>query len=381
MHVEKTVFISYRRTNVYQALAVFQHLSAKGFDVFFDYESIKSGSFERIILNQVAARAHFVVLLTPTALKRCNEPGDLLRREIEQAIDTKRNIVPLMFEDFDFKDAKPFLTGKLSTLASYNAMRVHVDYFSDAMNRLREFLDIPLDMVLHPAPQADHTAVQQMQTQAAQQPPPTPEQLRRLSDDAVDKGYNRSFKGDYAGAVDNYNEAIRVKPDNAIAFYHRGNTHYNNKNYDSAIADFTEALRLSARLWLAHHHRGLARAAKGDLDGALADYNAGISQAEEYETGKDELYISRGNMWYKKGKYAAAIADYTEAMRMSPDYAEYLAYRGNAYQANRDYALANADYQQYIDLGGKEASAMRDKIQENEKKLKKKKGFLGGLFG
>jgi tetratricopeptide (TPR) repeat protein len=381
MHVEKTVFISYRRANTPLALAVFQYLSAKGFDVFYDTVTMKSGDFTQIIPNQVAARAHFVVLLTPNALERCNEPGDWVRREIEQAMDTKRNIVPLMFENFSFRDSKPYLTGKLSALASYNAIQVHFDYFQEALDRLREFLDIPLNMVLHPAPKADQAAVQKMQAHAAQQPPPTLEQLKRMSNDAVDKGYNRSFKGDYAGAVDNYNEAIRVKPDNAVAFYHRGNSHYNNKNYDSAIADFTEALRLSPRLWLAHHHRGLARAAKGDLDGALADYDAGISQAEEYETGKDELYISRGNIWYKKGKYAAAIADYTEAMRMSPDYAEYLAYRGNAYQANRDYALANADYQRYIDLGGKDASAMRDKIQANEKKLKKMKGFLGGLFG
>ncbi len=35
--IEKTVFISYRRVDVYAALAVYQDLSSKGYDVFFDY--------------------------------------------------------------------------------------------------------------------------------------------------------------------------------------------------------------------------------------------------------------------------------------------------------------------------------------------------------
>jgi hypothetical protein len=46
--VEKTVFISYRRTNVPWAVAVFQHLTYHGFDVFFDFMGIASGDFERV---------------------------------------------------------------------------------------------------------------------------------------------------------------------------------------------------------------------------------------------------------------------------------------------------------------------------------------------
>jgi tetratricopeptide (TPR) repeat protein len=286
-----------------------------------------------------------------------------------------------MFDGFSFDSSKPYLTGKLSSLASYNAMRVHVDYFSAAMDRLREFLEVPLDMVLHPAPKADLSAVQKIQTSAAQQPPPTPEQLRRLSDDAVDKAFNRSFKGDHAGAVAGYNEAIRIKPDNAIAYYHRGRTYFSQKDYDNAIADFTEALRLSPSLWLAQHSRGAARAAKKDYDEAIADYTAALNQASDHDSGKIEIYISRGRAYDKKHAYDAAIADYTEAVRIDPGYVEVYLYRGSAYEAKHDFALANADYQQVIELGGKDSSSLRTRIQENEKKLQKKKGFLGRLFG
>ena len=87
--IEKTVFISYRRTNAPWALAVYQDLTYHGYDAFFDCLGIVSGDFESIILENIRARAHFLVLLTPSALERCTDPGDWLRREIET-----RNIVP-----------------------------------------------------------------------------------------------------------------------------------------------------------------------------------------------------------------------------------------------------------------------------------------------
>src|SRR5215211_3034338 len=113
--IEKTVFISYRRTNLPWALAIYQNLTANGYDVFFDYQSINSGDFEKIILENIKARAHFLVLLTPSALERCKHPGDWLRREIETGIDEKRNIIPLFLEGFDFGNPSisQYLTGEI----------------------------------------------------------------------------------------------------------------------------------------------------------------------------------------------------------------------------------------------------------------------------
>jgi len=151
--IEKTIFISYRRTDVYTALAVYENLKNRGYDVFFDYRSISSGDFEQIITSNIKARAHFLLILTPTALDRCNEPGDWLRREIEIAIDEKRNIVPLFFKGFRFgaPSITEKLTGKLQNLSRYNGLNVHEDYFDEAMYRLcTQYLNIPLNTVLHP---------------------------------------------------------------------------------------------------------------------------------------------------------------------------------------------------------------------------------------
>jgi hypothetical protein len=153
--IENTIFISYRRTDVYTALAVYENLKNQGYDVFFDYRSISSGDFEQIITSNIRARAHFLLILTPTALDRCNEPGDWLRREIEFAIDEKRNIVPLFFKGFRFGNpsVSEKLTGKLKNLSRYNGLNIHEDYFDEAMQRLRiQYLNVPLDTVLHPVP-------------------------------------------------------------------------------------------------------------------------------------------------------------------------------------------------------------------------------------
>src|SRR5664279_76171 len=100
--IEKTVFLSYRRTNISWALAISQGLAQHGYDVFLDYTGIASGDFESVVLGNIIARAHFLVLLTPSSLERCDDPGDWLRREIETGLASRRNIVPLFTEGFDF---------------------------------------------------------------------------------------------------------------------------------------------------------------------------------------------------------------------------------------------------------------------------------------
>lgn len=153
LRIEKTVFISYRRKDISWALAVYQYLSNQKYDVFFDFSSISSGDFEQVIISNIKARAHFVLILTPTALDRCSEPGDWLKREIETAVDEKRNIIPLFFDGFSVSSPSVTqnLVGKLSAIKRYNGLDIPSGYFMEAMQRLNSrYLNIPLDAVIHP---------------------------------------------------------------------------------------------------------------------------------------------------------------------------------------------------------------------------------------
>ncbi len=412
--IEKTVFISYRRTNLPWALAIFQYLTAHGYDVFFDYTSINSGDFEQVILENIKARAHFIVILTPSALERCEEPGDWLRREIESALAARRNIVPLMFEGFDFGSPSiaRHLSGKLAALKQYNALNVPADYFDEAMSRLcSRFLSVPLEAVLHPASKSARAAVKEQQAAAAGAAPVESTQLTaqewyekglRLdnnSDEEIrcyseairlkpdfseaynNRGVARKAKGDLEGALEDYDEAIRLKPGDADPYNNRGNARLQKGDLEGAIQDYSAAIRLKANFSEAYYNRGIARKAKNDLAGAIQDYSEAIRIKPDYPAAynnrgiarkakgdlegaiKDysetirlrpngaDAYYSRGNARKAKGDLEGAIRDYGDAIRLKPEHAGAYYNRAAVWQDKGDYYSAIDDYQRYLDLG------------------------------
>jgi tetratricopeptide (TPR) repeat protein len=302
--VERSVFLSYRRTNVLWALAIFQNLTQHGFDVFFDFNGIASGDFEQVILENITAAAHFVIVLTPSALERCDDPADWLRREIETALANRRNIVPLVLEGFDFANPKiaSQLTGTLAVLKNYNGLKILPEYFGEGMERLRSrYLSVPLASVLHPASFATQEAAERQKAAVDAAPPVEERELNeqqwferafaavdineklrfyneviRLKSDYVEAFNNRGLaqqsKGDFDGAIEDYNEAIRLRPDYAEAFRRRGGFLEEKGDLNEAIKDYSEAIRLISDYAEAFANRGATLEGKGDLDGAIKDY-------------------------------------------------------------------------------------------------------------
>jgi tetratricopeptide (TPR) repeat protein len=322
--IEKTVFVSYRRTNAPWALAIFQDLTQRGYDVFFDFQSVASGDFERVILENIRARVHFLVLLTPSALDRCGDPEDWLRREIETALETRRNIVPLMLEGFDFSTPSIAnrLTGKLAALKQYNALRVPADYFGEAMGRLRDkFLNVPLEAVAHPAsPRAQQAAVAQ---QAAASAAHAVGQRELTAQEWNEKGNSARYAADDLDeGIRCYTEAIRLDPDSALAYSNRGYARAKKGDLDGGIADQTEAIRLNPDSALAYSRRGRVRSNKGDLDGCIADQ----TEAIRLEPDNAVPYFARGYMRSQQCKggdsdsIKAAIADLQKFLDLDTSY-------------------------------------------------------------
>jgi len=376
--VDKTVFISYRRDNFPWALAIFQSLNADGYDVFFDYLKIASGDFESIILENIKARAHFLVLLTPSALEGCDNAEDWLRREIETAVGSRRNIVPLMVEGFDFGAPKVAeqLTGSLGGLKRYNGLKIYPEYFEEAMERLRgKFLNIPLQAVPHPPSAAAKRAAVEQKKAARAAPPVQEEELTaqqwfergyaavdldeklrfyteaiRLKPDydlaLYNRGIARSDKGDLEGALQDYNEAIRLKPDYAHAFNNRGIARRDKGDLEGALKDYNEAIRLKPDYVDAFNNRGVARSDKGDLEGALQDYNEAIRLKPDNAL----AFNNRGSARSEKGDLEGALQDYNEAIRLKPDNALAFNNRGTARSDKGDLEGALQDYNEAIRL-------------------------------
>ena len=173
------VFISYRR-NVSALLGqlVFSDLRAAGYDVFMDIHSQDSGRLEDVIFRQIAARQHFIILLAPETLERCVDPNDLLRREIEYAIKTNRNIIPVIYGDFNFNDVfDP--SGIANTLRQYRGQVIpeQSEFLSEALRQLRAFLSQGHQFPVQEAPSADSVVVRQQLASVRAQAEPSPQEL------------------------------------------------------------------------------------------------------------------------------------------------------------------------------------------------------------
>lgn len=143
--IEKTAFISYRRSGGSAwALAVSQNLTHHGFDVFFDYEGIASGDFQQVILDNIRARAHFLVLLTPSALERIDQRDDWLRREIETALKHRRIYGP-------WGDGKTSIVNMMAEALAPDESVICVPFnpwhFEDESHLIRAFFDTLADAI------------------------------------------------------------------------------------------------------------------------------------------------------------------------------------------------------------------------------------------
>jgi tetratricopeptide (TPR) repeat protein len=345
--IEKTVFISYRRTNLPWALCIYQDLTFHGYDVFFDYQSIDSGNFEKVIIENIKARAHFLIVLTPSALERLKEPNDWLRREIETAIDEKRNIVPLMLESFDFGSplVTEALTGKLTTLNKYNGVRIYAEYFFEAMEKLRQrYLNVEVSGIALRNINPDTRAITKSLKLAASEATPV-EKEELTAQEWYERGYVFAVEANnFDEAIRCFSEAIRLKPDDAISFGNRGIARGKKGDLDDAIKDFEEAIRLKPDSAEAFFNRGVAYMKKDDLDGAVQDIEEAIRLKPDYA----DAYYSRGFMDFNKGKLESAIQKFDAALRLNSEHADAYYSRGIARLMKNDLNGALKDFDEVI---------------------------------
>ena len=77
--------------------------------------------------------------------------------------------------------------------------------------------------------------------------------------------------GAYDRALADYDTALRLRPDDPVAHYRRGLTHYFMGENTGAIHDFTEVIRLDPGHAEAYRYRGDAFARLGEYAPAGAD--------------------------------------------------------------------------------------------------------------
>jgi tricorn protease-like protein len=172
--LSNAVFISYRRSvSAELAYMLYLGLQGRNIDPFYDYESIQAGRWLDIILRQIAARPYFLLVLAPGALNRCVDASDILRQEIQQAVDKQRLIIPLYTHDFKWEDCAKYLPAALATaIHSHQGVEwpVQRNYYDDAFDRLQEYL-VKIDLNLEAVPHSDKDLLRENRAKLESIPP------------------------------------------------------------------------------------------------------------------------------------------------------------------------------------------------------------------
>jgi tetratricopeptide (TPR) repeat protein len=155
------------------------------------------------------------------------------------------------------------------------------------------------------------------------------------------RGEARADAGAGAQAVADFNEAVRLRPDEVAGYAGRARARLSVQDLDGAVADYSEALRLSPESAPHHVGRGHAHFVQGDTTAAIADF----TEAIKLNPKSASTFNRRGLAYRRAGDLEHAIEDYTAAIAINPIYA--LAYnnRGYVYEAQGRKDDAIADFQ------------------------------------
>lgn len=128
--------------------------------------------------------------------------------------------------------------------------------------------------------------------------------------------------GGYRGTATEISRIIAEHPDNAEAYYDRGNARSSCDDYEGAIADFTMALKIGLRFReaiAAYGNRGMARVKCGDMDGAIGDFSEIIKRKPNNKRLLCSAYRNRASVKERKGDSEGASGDRKMALLLSPD--------------------------------------------------------------
>jgi tetratricopeptide (TPR) repeat protein len=153
-------------------------------------------------------------------------------------------------------------------------------------------------------------------------------------------------------ALTRLNEAIRLNPNDPMAFNNRGLAHHRLGNYEQALRDLSHAVQLGgANQVRAYNNRALTFIQLGRVDSALQDLSSAIGILPSYE----RPYYNRGNLFLRLGRLEEGLRDLTRAMQLAPENAAAYVDRGNLYARLGQHPQAIADFSRAIRLKPREA--------------------------
>jgi tetratricopeptide (TPR) repeat protein len=153
-------------------------------------------------------------------------------------------------------------------------------------------------------------------------------------------------KGKTDEAIATLKEAIRLKPDLAVAYLNLGMLLTQMGKYPDAVAAFRQAIRLRPDHAQSHMNLGIALGFQGKLQEAIA----ACGEAVRLDPNSVEAHLNLGVMLQQAGKVEEAVASCRKAIRLKPDDAEPHVGLGVALKAQGKFVEAIAAHREAIRL-------------------------------
>jgi tetratricopeptide (TPR) repeat protein len=135
-------------------------------------------------------------------------------------------------------------------------------------------------------------------------------------------------------------EKITKKPVEADAWFNKGNTAYDTKNYDEAIKCYKEAIALDPGFASAHYNLGVIYGKKGMLDESIVAYKTALDINPDYYMARNDL----GSAYMQKGMLDEAISELQKVLTSKPDLPHVHFNLGQCYFKKGDKTLAANHY-------------------------------------
>lgn len=167
------------------------------------------------------------------------------------------------------------------------------------------------------------------------------------------KGDTLYAKKDYKGAIEAYNEYLKLHPSHVKSLYNRGRSFEELNQYDEALKDFEKVLDIdgkntSAMLSLAKYYYR-----SENFDQSLYFAELAIKEKDDLAEG----YFWVGRAAHHMGEFPKARSGYNNAINLNRQYGEAFLYRGALSMQEKKKSSACQDFNQAVKLGVKEAES------------------------
>lgn len=132
-------FISYRRSeSALVARNIYDALRKAGLSTFCDVYELGAGRFDEKLLSIIGTCTNFILILGKESLKRCVEADDWLTKEIQRALETRKNIIPILTDNLEDILIPENLSFAIEEILRSNALPFELVYFDAFVERLKK---------------------------------------------------------------------------------------------------------------------------------------------------------------------------------------------------------------------------------------------------